>query len=128
MKRFTRIVEEYKFTGRDPNVYNVIQDIIQNIEYSYEEKKDFYNQYLYDSILEINPDVENQLESDISYGELSKFYKDDKVVNYDDLRKYLYNTYQFDLDKDMDCIYIDCLWLNYLILSMTKKAVVNMNR
>tara|TARA_R110000772_G_C13305840_1_gene439334 strand:- start:5682 stop:6059 length:378 start_codon:yes stop_codon:yes gene_type:complete len=124
MKRFSRIVEEYKFSGRGTNMLTIIDDIIQNIEYSYEEKKDFYNMYLYE---DIDSQYENRYLQDLQGGRIREFYKQDQIANYDDLRQYLYETYEFDLDQDTNGTYVDCMWLKYLITSMTLKGVKNIN-
>lgn len=128
MKRFSRIVEEYQFSGRDTNMLGVINSIIGSIESSYEEKKDFYNQYLPEDIsTKCGDEASDRYIDDLSDGEMKKFYKQDEVVNYEELRQYLYDTYEFDLDQDTDGIYVDCIWLKYLISSMTTRAVKNIN-
>jgi|VirMetMinimDraft_7_1064189.scaffolds.fasta_scaffold08404_4 predicted RNA-binding protein with EMAP domain len=127
MRRFSRIVEEYKFSGRETNMLTVIDDIIQNIEYSYEEKKDFYNMYLHEDICQINDEMGDQYLEDLQNGRIREIYNQDQIANYEELRQYLHETYGFDLDQDTDGVYVDCMWLKYLITSMTLKGVKNIN-
>lgn len=124
MRKFSKILENIQFEGRSTKIFDVIDDIIQNIEYSYQEKKDFYNQYLWE---DIGDEYSDQYLEDLANGRMREFYKQDKIANYEELRDYLHNTYNFNLDTDTDGIYVDCMWLKYLINSMMSKTMKNIN-
>lgn len=124
MRKFSKILENIQFEGRSTKIFDVIDDIIQNIEYSYQEKKDFYNQYLWE---DIDDEYSDQYLEDLANGRMREFYKQDKIANYGELRDYLHNTYNFNLDTDTDGIYVDCMWLKYLINSMMSKTMKNIN-
>lgn len=127
MEKFTRILENYKFGGRESDIYDTVNNIIQNIEYSYDEKSLFFNEYLLESILDLNDNVEDQYLNDLREGKLKKFYKQETAIDYIELRQYLHDTYSINLD-DEDGMYIDCLWLIHLIKDMTNVSLRGINK
>lgn len=127
MKRFSRIVEEHTFGGRSTNIMELIDNLTQNIEN--DEKKDFYVSNISSTIDDIHGmNMYDQYLEDLrGNGRMSEFYKQDTSVDYEELRQYLYDTYQINLDEDIDCTYIDCLWIKNVISSMTAKAFKSIN-
>jgi arginine deiminase len=129
MKQFSRIVEEYNFRGRDTNIVQLIDDIIQNVNMTFGEKSEFFNSYLHEDIGEVCGEEAAELYlEDLKNGKIKAFYYQGETVNYEELRLYLYNTYNFDLDNQTHNTYVDCIWLKHLIKLMTSKAIVKMNR
>ena len=45
MRKFSKILENLNFEGRSTNMMELINDIVQNIEHSFGEKKSFYHEY-----------------------------------------------------------------------------------
>ena len=124
MRKFSKILENHNFEGRSTDMAEVIDGIIQNVEYAYEEKDDLYNRYIPENLPD---DQEDDYINDLENGRMREFYKSDKIADYGELRQYLFETYGFNLDVDIYTIYVDCMWLKYLMNSMTRSVIKGAN-